>query len=196
MLTGKDIELQNQILKLKEIVESVSPIDTLLRIIESVGGIEFWISGETISRVVWNKQNNLDALHGVHAMRVIYYKNLQDQDDCITNIENIIKHRCNRFDLDVKLTNTAVYDDNLVAEFGKDVKPFESLYEAIGFYAGVNECFAIRRNSGKLRVIAPYGLEDVFCEIYRLNKVRTDVRHCDVHGIELEDLWPFITRVS
>ena len=195
---GTVVELHDQVNCLSTMIENSSLLDTALKIIENIGGTQFWIAGDTICKTVWNSQLRNPSDHCIGNVGIVYHTPVVDDNQWLRlkEVEDILKYKCNQNKIHIHVQNLARADEDFQVEFHGKRHSFNSLNDGIKHYHAICECVAVRRDSGKMRLIAPFGLDDLLNHTYRYNHMRTDRRAFECKGIAFETQYPFLVRIG
>ena len=165
-------DLQSQIEHLTEIIISNKILYNVIEKSNSIGLQNYYIGAGCITQTVWNYQMKLDLTNGISDIDFVYY----DDSDLSFEAENsIIERVLNAVDfcpikLDIK--NQARVHLWYKDRFGYDIKPYESIEAAINSWPTTATAIGVRLENNKLKVYAPFGLNDLFGLVVRANKAQ------------------------
>ena len=80
--------------------------------------------------------------------------------------------------------------------YGEDVEPLRSSAEAVATWPETATCVAVRLEAdGRLTVVAPFGLEDLFAMIWRCNPARVTAADSErrLASKRITERWPRVT---
>ncbi len=164
-LLPEQAELLHTILKSNQTIYSV------IQKAEDICKEPYYIGAGCIAQTVWNYQNGYEPMYGISDIDFVYF----DDKDLSYETENqkiqlIRKELGAPVEVDIK--NQARVHLWYEQHFGYPVDPYRSLEDAINTWPTTASAAGVRLESGKLAVYAPFGLDDLFAQIIRANKVR------------------------
>jgi len=169
---GYNTDLHNQLEQLTQILLQSEPMRIVLEKSNEMGFTDYYVGAGCIAQTVWNYQLELDLLHGISDFDVVYY----DDSDLSAEAEHAFAHNlrtavaASNINLDVN--NQARVHLWYKDYFGYDITPYHSVEEAINSWPTTATSVGVRLESGKLKVYAPFGLNDMFGLIVRANKAQ------------------------
>ena len=169
---GYNTDLHNQLEQLTQILLQSEPMRIVLEKSNEMGFTDYYVGAGCIAQTVWNYQLELDLLHGISDFDVVYY----DDSDLSAEAEQAFAHNlrtavaASNINLDVN--NQARVHLWYKDYFGYDITPYHSVEEAINSWPTTATSVGVRLESGKLKVYAPFGLNDMFGLIVRANKAQ------------------------
>ena len=131
-----------------------------------------WAVGAgVLVQTVWNHLHGFPDRHGVRDIDIVYFddRDLSEEAEAraIAEIDRLLGDL--GVALDVK--NQARVHLWYERRFGKPIPPYSSLEDAIGTWPTTSTAVALAPNlDGSIRVIAPFGLDDLLAGIVRPNK--------------------------
>lgn len=157
---------------LRAILENSPVLWSVIQGAEQLGLSDYYIGAGCIAQTVWNHQNGLPPLYGISDVDIVYY----DGDDLTwAGEDGVIRRGLALFgelplSLDVK--NQARVHLWYQEKFGVEISPYRSLEDAIRSWPTTATAVGVRLRGGELAVFAPFGLEDLFHQRIRPNKVQ------------------------
>lgn len=171
-MTETSPELQTPQQQLQAIL-SQSPV--LWEIIETapqLGLAQYYIGAGCICQTVWNRQNGLDPLYGISDIDLAYYDgedlSYQAEDRVVCRAQALFAHLPVEIDLKNQARVHLWYQDH----YGYALAPYPSLEAALATWPTTATAVGVRLHGGVLEVFAPFGLEDLLCQVVRANKVQ------------------------
>jgi uncharacterized protein len=156
-------------------IENCPWMRDVLDIVGSVGSAECWIGAGAVRDIVWGGRFSAGFEAGaVNDVDVVFF----DVDDLSPYREHTIEVELSKQRPDVpwQVKNQAAVHLWYERRFGAAVPAVSSVYEAVSCWPEYATCVAVRReNSVRLRVIAPYGLDDLLDGVWRRNPRRAPV---------------------
>ena len=171
-MSGFNTDLQAQMETLGKIVQSNETLNYIMMRAANLGLKYYYIGAGCIAQTVWNYQMGFDLMHGISDIDFVYY----DDSDLSPEKENMtiqfIKDSVGSCPVELDIKNQARVHLWYKEHFGYDIKPYISIEDAINSWPTTATSTGVRLENGKLKVYAPYGLNDLFGMIVRANKVQ------------------------
>lgn len=171
-MLGFHCDIEKQIQLLYTVLSKSGILMKVIQESEEFGLKDYYIGAGCICQSVWNYQNGLDALYGISDIDFVYY----DSSDLSYEAENRtverIRGRFSHLPVSLDVKNQARVHLWYRGYFGYDLKPYDSLESAIDSWPTTASAVGVRMKQGKFIVYAPYGLNDLFGQIIRANKVQ------------------------
>lgn len=162
--------LNHQVEKLTQIVRKHKAIYEFLDRVQELKINNYYIGAGCITQTTWNYLSDLPLEHGIKDVDLVYF----DDSDLTEEKEDQVKSQLERmfpnypFKIDVK--NEARVHLWYKSRFGYEIKPYQSVEEAIDTWPTTATSLGIRITSDQWDVYAPYGLDDLFNKVVRPNK--------------------------
>lgn len=180
--------------ELKEILQSEKLFIDVLYTVKSLN-LEAWCVGAGVIRdIVWS------SLHGIEAVEhrdidVVFYDSRGSLEE-----ERTIEQRLRdmRPDLPWEAKNQALVHLWYQEKFGFPVEPLVSLEDAVSTWPETSTCIGVYlNNDNEIRVIAPYGLDDLFNIVLRRNpkRVTKEVFEKRITQKNMIEKWPKMSIV-
>jgi hypothetical protein len=145
--------------------------------------------------LVWNRLTGRPGLAHVSDIDVFYF----DPSDLSYEAEDVVIRRlAARFahlPLPVQVRNQARAHLWFEAKFGSPFAPLGSAAEMLERYASKTHAVAARLRDGRVEVLAPFGLDDVFSFRIVPNHVLDNRATHEAKGARAKNVWPEITVV-
>ena len=171
-MKGYNSDLQTQLELLKKIVVLNQPLFDIINKAASIGLQDYYIGAGCVAQSVWNYQMNLELSNGISDIDFVYFDSsdlsVEAENSTIIKVENIL----NPCPIKLDIKNQARVHLWYKNHFGYDIKPYESLEDAINSWPTTATSIGIRLENNKLKVYAPFGLNDLFGMIIRPNKTQ------------------------
>jgi len=171
-LSGFNADLHSQIELLTKIIQANHVLYEVIKKANSAGLQNYYIGAGCITQTVWNYQMGFELTKGISDIDFVYY----DHSDLSVEAENIVIERITKtvgpcpIKLDIK--NQARVHLWYKDHFGYDIKPYGSIEDAINTWPTTATAIGVRLENDKLKVYAPFGLNDLFGLIVRANKAQ------------------------
>ena len=169
-MIGYNDDLQSQINQLTEILGLNKVLYNVIEKAVETGLSNYYIGAGCITQTVWNYQMGLDLINGISDIDFVYY----DDSDLSFEAENAVIERITsimeRCPIKLDIKNQARVHLWYKERFGYDIKPYKSVEEAINTWPATATSVGVRLEKDRLKVYAPFGLNDLFGMIVRANK--------------------------
>ncbi|MEO8757569.1 MAG: nucleotidyltransferase family protein [Devosia sp.] len=147
-----------------------------------------------IYNLVWNRLTGRADLTGINDIDVFYF----DDNDLSYEAEDVVIQRlAQRFaglPLPVQVRNQARVHLWFPQKFGVPFTPLGSSVEMLGRYASRTHSVGARLESdGALRIVAPFGLDDIFSFRIVPNQVLMNKPAHEAKGARAKSVWPELT---
>lgn len=177
-------ENRNELKNLKDAkTENITKIEQLLQILEQNKSIQkileraselkmpnWYIGAGGVVQTVWNVKHGFDPENGIKDYDLVYY----DADDTSYETEDKFIQRGAEIFKDipvlVEIRNQARVHLWYEKHFGRPISQYKSIEEAISTWPTTSTSIGIRKENGRFKVYAPFGLNDLFDMVVRANK--------------------------
>jgi hypothetical protein len=143
---------------------------------------------------VWNVLSGRPALHGINDLDVFYF----DAGDIGYDAEDVVIRRLEQrfahLPIPVQVRNQARVHLWFPQKFGTDFTPLASAEEMLGRYASKTHAVAARLDGdGRIEIMAPFGLDDIFSFRLVPNPVLANKPGYDKKAKRAKATWPELT---
>jgi hypothetical protein len=171
-MDGFNNDLQIQMEQLKKIIMSNEILKDTLEKAGKMGLKNYYIGAGCIAQTVWNHQMKLELTNGISDIDFVYYDNhdlsLEAEKSIIENINKSFIQCPIILDIKNQARVHLWYKDH----FGYDIKPYNSIEDAINKWPTTATSIGVRLENESFKIYAPFGLNDLFCMIVRANKAQ------------------------
>ena len=132
---------------------------------------DYCVGAGCICQSVWNTQDGLPPLHGISDVDFVYFDpdlSYEKEDRVIRRVQEAFGDLPLKFDVKNQARVHLWYRDH----FGTDIAPYHSLEAAIATWPTTATAVGARLEGASLKIIAPFGLSDLFSRIVRPNKAQ------------------------
>ena len=164
-----DIETQRQILW--KIVSENKVLYQVIKEVQTFGYENAYVGAGCICQTVWNYQNGLEPMYGISDIDIVYF----DTDLSYEKEDSVIQQVTRRFaglPVAIDVINEARVHLWITERFGYFIEPYTSVEDAIDTWPTTASAVAVKMKGDVFSVYAPYGLNDMFGQIIRPNKVQ------------------------
>jgi hypothetical protein len=165
--------------------------------IAASGPPDAWLAAGAVRDLVWDEQfaAGFSPAH-VKDVDVVYF----DTADLDRARERHFAAQLTRArgDLTWDVTNEAAVHLWYPERFGGDVPPYVSIADAVATFPETATAVAARRRFGRIEILAPLGLDDLFAGIWRCNPARVTLAEARrrISRKEPTTRWPGVTVIS
>lgn len=167
---NKNIRTQTQILF--DILSQNSILFEIIKNAPKFGLENYYIGAGCICQSVWNYQNGLDLMHGISDIDFVYFDNSDLSYEAEDHVVQEIKRQFSHLQVEIDIKNQARVHLWYKNHYGYELQPYDSLESAINSWPTTATSIGVRLSDGDLVVYAPFGLNDLFGQIVRANKVQ------------------------
>lgn len=162
----------------------------LLERLKKLGLPDWYVGGGSIPQIIWNYLHNFDENFGINDFDAVYFdsKDLsyEAEDTFIKKGEVVFKD----FPIKVEIRNEARVHLWYPQKFGRKIKPFKSVEEAISTFPTTSSAIGVSSSTRGLKVFAPRGLFDMLSMIIRPNKVHVSKSVYEQKTYDWKKKWP------
>ncbi|MGB8455292.1 MAG: nucleotidyltransferase family protein [Anaerocolumna sp.] len=170
---GYNMDLYYQLNVLETIITSSELINKALDRAKLSGFNNYYIGAGCITQTVWNYLFHKPLDYGIKDIDFVYYDDSNMDYEAERKVISNLKELYSDFNIDVDVKNQARVHLWYKDHFGYEIAPYKSLESAINTWPATASAIGVRINKdNKLKVYAPFGLNDLFGKIVRPNKVQ------------------------
>ena len=164
---NKILEEQNKILI--SILKKNTELMDMLDYIDSLNIPNFYIAAGSIFQTVWNYYDGKPLNYGIKDIDVIYYNSDDLSVDTDLKYYEIIKKysESKKYNYEIDVSNEARMHIWKKEKFGIDIEQYKSSEDAINKWIATVHAIGITKYKNKIRIYAPYGLNDIFTRTIR-----------------------------
>jgi len=171
-MEGFNADIQTQLKLLEKIVLANNVLNNALKKAATLGLEDYYLGAGCITQTVWNYQTGFDLTYGISDIDFAYYDSsdlsFEAENTAIERITNILQPCPLKMDIKNQARVHLWYKDH----FGYAIEPYKSLEDAINTWPTTASALGVRLENGKLKVYAPFGLNDLFGMIVKANKAK------------------------
>lgn len=194
-LVGFNVSIQEQVDILEKILMKNSNLMKILEILENDGIKNYYVGAGCINQTVFNYLSGNKIDYGIKDYDIVYY----DEDTDYDKEDIIIKRLENKFKdlkVSVDIKNQARVHIWYYEKYGIKRCPYLNVEDAIASWGATVTCVGVRLEGGKLRVFAPYGLNDIFGMIIRPVKREFRKEFYDERAKKWMEKWPRLKKIE
>jgi uncharacterized protein len=188
-------DLQAQIEYLEKVLLKNTTIAEVLKIAPELGLPHWYLGAGAIAQTAWNELHGYPLEHGIKDCDLVYFDpdtSPQAQDVFIEKGKKLFAS----LPIPVEITNEARVYLWYKAEFGKDIKPYQSTEDAINTWPTTATAIGVRYKNANFQVYAPYGLDDLLGMIVRPNKTLVSKEVYEKKAERWRKVWPKLEIVA
>ena len=153
-----------------EILSQNQPIWEVISKIENLNLPDCYVGAGCIAQTVWNHYHGFKSSANINDIDVVYFDrsdlSFEKENEVINSVSNYFSHFPIKLDIKNQARVHLWYKDH----FGYDITPYKSLEEAVSTWPTTATSIAVNLEKNQPKVIAPFGLTDLFDLIVRPNK--------------------------
>jgi uncharacterized protein len=181
---------------LSGIVRSHPILSPVLERFDAVVLPDAWLVAGAVAQSVWNASCGRPPAYGLKDLDIVYF----DAADLAAETEAAHEERLRALfaDLPVKLDvkNEARVHLWYKDVFGNRIDPYVSTADAIATFPTTATSIGVRPDGGRLRLCAPFGLDDLLAGVVRANKRQITRAVYEKKTARWRALWPELTYVG
>ena len=163
---GVDKPLLEQLKILETILLKNEKLKELLETLANTDLENYYVAAGCINQTVFNYYHDYSLMNKIKDFDIVYFDSdtsYDKEDATIKKINNLVK------DLNIicDIKNEARVHIWYSSRYGKKIRPYKSIEDAISCWGTSITCIGVRIKNGHLEVFAPYGLNDLFAMIIR-----------------------------
>ena len=194
-LNGTNRTLQEQLIILEKILEKNTNLIELLKILESDGLENYYVTAGCINQTIFNYYHDYDISYGIKDYDIVYF-----DEDITYEKEDIIIKRLNKklkkLNIETDIKNQARVPIWYYEKYGIKRIPYTSVEDAISRFGATVTCIGVRLEKGKLIVYAPYGLNDLFTMTIRPVKKEFNKNAYEERAKRWMSKWSKLTKIE
>ena len=155
----------------------------------------YYVGAGAINQTVFNYFHRYPIDQNISDYDIVYYDkdtSYEQEDKIIKKIESSLK------DLNIKtdIKNECRVPIWKKEKYNQEIKPYLSVEDAISRWITTITCIGVRLEEGKLKIYAPYGLEDLSSLIIRPVKKDATLKVYEEKVKKWQQKWPKLTIIS
>lgn len=183
--------------QLKQLISQNERVMTLLQTVRRCDPPDWLVGAGVIRNLVWDHLHGYTEPHLPRDIDVAFF----DPADLSPERDTAVTAQLTALlpTVEWEATNQAAVYLWYAAEFGKVVPPLRSTAEAIATWPETATCTAVRLlPDDSWRIVAPFGLSDLFQMILRRNPARVTVEqfHQRLQSKQIRQKWPLVQVVD
>lgn len=152
-----------------EIIKQNKELMATLDYIDSLKLPNYYIAAGAVFQTIWNYYDQKDLNYNIKDIDLVYHnaKNIEVEEDLkyYEKITEYIKEKNYPYEIDV--SNEARMHLWKRKHNNKETEPYETTEDAIRKWIATVHAIGIKKENGKIKVYAPYGLTDIFTRTIR-----------------------------
>lgn len=194
-LYGKDKTIEEQLEILKQILLTNKVLINILKIIEKENIPNCYIGGGAINQTIFNYYHEYESNYGIKDYDIVYFDediSYDKEDIIIKKLQKKIKH----LNVETDIKNQARVHIWYYEKYNIKKIPYESVEDAISSWGSTITCIGVKYENNELKIVAPYGLNDIFSMILRPVKKNFTKEIYNQKAEEWMKKWPKLTKIE
>ena len=166
MLEGKDKPLDEQIKVFEKIILKSPTIDKVLKTLADYAEknkkfSNYYLAAGSINQTILNYYHQFPLESFIKDLDIVYYDSdtsYEAEDKIIKELSELLKDIHLEFDIKNEGRVHLWYKE----KYQKEIEPYKNIEDAIKRWGTTITCIGIRLENSKLKIYAPYGLNDLF----------------------------------
>ena len=175
LLIGKDKNINEQLIILEKILRKNKKIMKILTILQEYAKEKddfksHYLAAGCINQTIFNYYHNYEIDYGIEDYDIVYYDEdtSYDKEDII--IKDLMK-KLSKLNLEFDIKNENRVPIWYKEKYGVERKKYTNVENAISRWGTTITCIGVRLENNELKVVCPYGLNDLFSLIIRPVKI-------------------------
>ena len=165
-IVGINKPLLEQIKILETILLKNEKLKTLLERLANTDLENYYVAAGCINQTVFNYYHDYPLMNQIKDFDIVYFDSdtsYEKEDKIIKKINDLVQ------DLNIvcDIKNEARVHIWYASKYGKKIKPYTSIENAISCWSTTLTCIGVRMKNNHLEIFAPYGLNDLFSMVAR-----------------------------
>lgn len=171
LLSGYNLDIYTQLEILESIIMSNEIINIAIERARLLGIDNYYIGAGCIAQTVWNYLSNNPLEYGIKDIDFVYFDDSNLDFESENKVVSKVKDLYSDLNTEVGVKNQARIHLWYKSHFGYTIEPYTSLESALNTWTTTATSIGVRKEkNNKLKVYAPFGLNDLFGKIVRANK--------------------------
>ena len=182
-------DLQTQIDYLERVLAKSDTLAEILRRAPDLHLPNWYVGAGAIAQTVWNELHGYELMRGIKDCDLVYFDTdtgYEVEDQCIQNGRALFQDLA----VEVEIRNEARVHLWYEEKFGKRIKPYVSVEDAMNTWPTTATAVGVRYTGGNFQVYAPYGLHDLLAMIVRPNKTLISQEMYEKKVERWQKMWP------
>ena len=189
MVVGINKNLSEQIDILKNILLQNPKLKEVLTILSKSKLENYYVAAGCINQTVFNYYHGKELDFGIEDFEIVYFDDdlsYEKEDKVIRYVKDLL----NDINIELDIKNEARVHLWYGDKYGKDIKPYTSVEDAISSWGTSITCIGVRLENDELIVCAPYGLDDLFSMTIRPIKRQFTEEQYLIKTAKWKSKWP------
>lgn len=190
LLNGYNLDIHLQLKVLESIIMSNEIINIAIERARLLDIDDYYIGAGCITQTVWNYLSDNPLEYGIKDIDFVYFDdNLDFESE--NRIILKVKELYSDLKIEVDVKNQARVHLWYKNHFGYNIEPYKSLESVLNTWATIATSIGVRRGKdNKLKVYAPFGLNNLFGKIVRANKSQINKQIYEDKALSWLKKWP------
>lgn len=155
----------------KTIILDNKNIKTILKKTEQLNLPNWYLCAGCLAHTVWNTLSDFEIETGIKDYDVVYFDrdtSYEKEDEFIVKGKALFRE----LGVNVEIRNEARVHLWYESHFGRKIKPYRSVEEAIKTFPTTATAIGVRQEKDNLKIFAPFGLDDLLEMVIKPNKAQ------------------------
>ncbi len=149
--------------QIKSMLQNNSELMKILAEVDSLKLNNYYIAAGAVFQTIWNTQDKLPLMNGIHDIDIIYFDKKITQEDSLEQDKFLEKKLNEKFQMEFDIHNEAY----MHLWKGRNIKPYSSCEDAMGRWLATVHAIGIKGQPDTLEIYAPFGIDDILHRIIR-----------------------------
>lgn len=193
-LIGKNKPLDEQLEILEKILLQNKKLKEALEKLSTSNLKNYYIGAGAINQTVFNYYHGYETDYGIKDFDIVYFDedlSYEKEDKIIKEVNNLLKD----INIECDIKNEARVHLWYKDKFGFEISPYSSVEDAISKWGTTITCIGVRLEKEKLKVFAPYGLNDLFTMTIKPVKKNFRQEQYEEKTLKWKEKWPLLTVI-
>lgn len=150
----------------KELINIIIKNEELMKVIDTIMEMNIpncYVGAGAIVQTVWNYLMGNSLIYGIDDVDIVYFDSEDLSEEKENELQSQIKLRLKNLSLHIDVVNEARVHQWYKEKFGYNIKPYNSVEEAISTWPTTATSLGMRKlNKQQWEIYTPFGLDDIF----------------------------------
>lgn len=163
------LSFEEQKANLIKIVQKNPNLKVILNKLDFPNRFPWYISAGCINQTVWNYLTGREITYGIGDYDLVYWED-DISKEAELEVQKGVKSQFSNLDIELEVINEARVHVWFEEDFGEEIDPYKNIEHAISTWPTTVTCIGITKLNNQFKIVAPYGLNDLFSMILRPNE--------------------------
>ena len=177
-------------IRLEPALASSPWLEQVLGALPALGLPRAHVAAGAVAQTVWNHATGRPPGHGIADLDIVYFDPADLSEEAEQAAAARVRAAVPALPLRLDVKNQARVHLWYEGRFGRPIRPYRSIAEAVATYPTTATALAIRRAGGRLHGHAPFGLDDLLALTIRPNRRLVSEAVYRAKATRWQALWP------